>query len=139
MAPVPILHESQIWGISANADGSAFVTASSDRTARLWDTATSKQLGPSMRHTMGVCDAVFAPDGTRALTCSWDGTARLWPVPMPIPDDEPRITAWIETMTGLRVSADAVQGTAVLMTAAEWKVRRDELEKLGGPPIAFPK
>jgi WD40 repeat protein len=135
--PVPILHESQIWGISANADGSAFVTASSDRTARLWDTATSKQLGPSMRHTMGVCDAVFAPDGTRALTCSWDGTARLWPVPRPIPDDEPRITAWIETMTGLRVSATgaAEKGLAILMTAAEWNARRAELDKLGGPPI----
>jgi hypothetical protein len=51
----------------------------------------------------------------------------------------PRITAWIETMTGLRVSANAEKGTAVLMTAKEWQDRRDELEKLGGPPIAFRK
>jgi WD40 repeat protein len=137
--PVPVLHGSQVWGIAANPDASAIVTASSDRTARVWDTATGKQLGPSMLHTMGVSDAEFSPDGTKVLTGSWDGTARLWNVPRPLPDDEPRITAWIETMTGLRVSADAEQGKAVLMTADEWKVRRDELEKLGGPPIAFPK
>jgi len=137
--PVPVLHSSQVWGIAANQDGSAIVTASSDRKARLWDTATGKQLGPSMLHREGVSDAEFAPDGTNVLTGSWDGAARLWPVPRPLPDEVPRITAWVETMTGLRVSADADKGTAVLMTADEWKVRRAELEKLGGPPIAFPK
>jgi WD40 repeat protein len=141
MLPLPILHGSQVWGINANADGSAIVTASYDRTARLWDTATSKQLGPSMAHLVGVSDAMFAPDGTMVLTGSWDGTACLWPVPKPLPDDEPRITAWIETMTGLRVSENgaAEKGLAVLMTAKEWNARKIDLDKLGGPPIEFRK
>jgi hypothetical protein len=52
-----------------------------------------------------------------------------------------RITAWVETMTGLRMSVNnaAEKGVAEMMTPAEWKDRKAELEKLGGAPIAFPK
>jgi hypothetical protein len=44
-------------------------------------------------------------------------------------------------MLGLRVSAngEAERGLAILMTAAEWKTRRAELEKLGGVPIDIRK
>jgi WD40 repeat protein len=137
--PLPVLCGSQVWGISANPDGSAIVTASYDRSARLWDTATSKQLGPSMLHTKGVSDAVFAPDGATILTASWDGTARLWSVPEPLPDEEPRITAWVETMTGLRTFEDdpSDKGIAQMMTAKEWKDRKAELNQLGGPLITI--
>ena len=54
-----------------------------------------------MHHLQGVGDAAFSRDGTKILTGSWDGTAKLWPVPQPLPDDEPRIMAWVETVTGL--------------------------------------
>lgn len=133
--PTPIMHGSQLWNIAANADETALVTASYDRTARLWDVTTGKQLGPPMRHLLGVSDAVFSPDGTKILTGSWDGTAKLWPVPRPLPDDEPRITAWVETMTGLRTppKGQVDKGVAVLMTTKEWNVRKAELDKLGGP------
>jgi WD40 repeat protein len=59
-------------------DGALVVTASSDSTARLWDTHTRAPLGAPMRHRDQVNTAVFSPDGTLVLTASHDRTARLW-------------------------------------------------------------
>jgi WD40 repeat protein len=53
------------------------VTASDDRTARLWNRA-GKLLAALLGHTGPVASAVFSPDGGRVLTASADNTARLW-------------------------------------------------------------
>ncbi|MEI7768992.1 MAG: hypothetical protein WCI67_03335, partial [Chloroflexales bacterium] len=58
-------------------DGSRILTASTDRTARLWD-AKGQLLVTFSGHTDTVNSAVFSPDGTRILTASYDKTARLW-------------------------------------------------------------
>jgi WD40 repeat protein len=56
----------------------AVVTASSDRTARLWDAETGKPIGePLTGHTNVVTSAAFSPDGKRIVTASSDKTARL--------------------------------------------------------------
>ena len=46
-------------------DGRRILTASSDKTARLWDTATGAPIGEPMRHEDEVVDAAFSPDGAR--------------------------------------------------------------------------
>jgi WD40 repeat protein len=51
-------------------DGKRVLTASRDKTARLWDAATGKQMGPDMKHENAVYSAVFSPDGKRVLTAS---------------------------------------------------------------------
>jgi WD40 repeat protein len=59
-------------------DGRRILTASEDRTARLWDAETGAP-GPVLRGYEGwVRSAVFSPDGRRILTASLDCTARLW-------------------------------------------------------------
>ncbi|QDU23284.1 nSTAND1 domain-containing NTPase [Urbifossiella limnaea] len=129
--PLPLVHASEVWGISASPDETRVVTASYDQTARVWDVATGKPISPPFAHDSGVSDAEFSPDGKTALTGSWDGTLRLWPLPTPVPDDEPRITAWVEVQSGLRV---AESGIGQLLTADEWTKQRDELNRRGGPP-----
>lgn len=44
------------------------VTASSDRTARLWDVATGKELAKLEGHDAEVWSAAFSPDGSRVIT-----------------------------------------------------------------------
>ena len=60
-------------------DGKRIVTASEDKTARLWDAETGKQIGEPLKgHTDSVLSAAFSPDGKRIVTASDDKTARLW-------------------------------------------------------------
>jgi WD40 repeat protein len=54
---------------------------SDDFTARLWDTATGKELAVLNGHKGPVVWAAFSPDSTRLVTTSWDQTARVWAVP----------------------------------------------------------
>lgn len=116
-----LTHAGEVWGIAADLAEERVVTASYDHTARVWDVATGKPVSPPYRHLRGVSDADFTPDGKWVLTGSLDGTVRRWPVPEPMHDDEPRITAWIEATTGLRVTAG---GGGVLLTGDEWNDSR---------------
>ena len=59
-------------------DGARVVTASEDKTARIWDAKTGKPLFELPRHLGEVYSAAFSPDGTRIVTASADGTARIW-------------------------------------------------------------
>ena len=54
------------------------VTASEDKTARVWDASTGKAIGEPMRHEDAVRSAQFSADGQRVVTASWDKTARVW-------------------------------------------------------------
>ena len=56
------------------------VTASWDRTARLWDAVTGDPLGEPLGHREAVRSAAFSPDGKRVVTASRDGAARVWDV-----------------------------------------------------------
>jgi len=60
-----------------NPDGTRIVTASFDKTARIWDTTTDNEI-MVLRHEGGVSSAAFSPDGTRIVTASLDKTARIW-------------------------------------------------------------
>ena len=53
------------------------LTASQDKTARLWD-VEGRQLSVLRGHEGGVRSAVFSPAGDRIVTASQDKTARLW-------------------------------------------------------------
>jgi WD40 repeat protein len=68
-----------VWSAVFSPDGTSVLTASNDKTARLWG-SDGKVLAILRGHTDRVRKAVFSPDGRRILTASDDGTARLWNV-----------------------------------------------------------
>ena len=80
------------------------VTASVDKTARLWDALTGKTLGEPMLHQAGVSSAQFSPDGTRVVTASWDKTARLWDVSPVVTGDFELLAKLSEAVTGIKLS-----------------------------------
>ena len=59
-------------------DGTRIVTASEDKTARIWDARTGAQLVVLPGHGNAVEFAAYSPDGTRIVTASADKTARIW-------------------------------------------------------------
>jgi WD40 repeat protein len=54
------------------------VTASDDKTARVWEADTGRPVGDPLRHKAMVRSAGFSPDGQRVVTASDDKTARVW-------------------------------------------------------------
>ncbi|THU96629.1 hypothetical protein K435DRAFT_664054, partial [Dendrothele bispora CBS 962.96] len=57
------------------------VSASDDKTIRLWDAGTGAQIGdPLQGHENWVTSVAFSADGTRIVSGSRDNTIRLWHV-----------------------------------------------------------
>ena len=78
--PLPIasfVHQDAVESVAFGPDAARILTASRDKTAKLWDAASGKLLA-SFAHQGRVFQGVFSPDGTRILTASGDGTAKLW-------------------------------------------------------------
>jgi WD40 repeat protein len=72
-----IHHGNSVYSAVFSLDGKQVLTASGDRTARLWDATSGKQIGTDIKHEGVVYSAVFSPDGKQVVTASSDRTARL--------------------------------------------------------------
>jgi eukaryotic-like serine/threonine-protein kinase len=70
-------HTAHINDITVHPDGTHFVSASDDKTVRLWDMATGKER-TFTGHTDEVWRAEFVPGTTRIVTLSKDRTLRAW-------------------------------------------------------------
>ena len=70
-------HKDTVENVVFSPDGARILTASRDKTAKLWNAASGKLLA-SFDHQSRVLQGVFSPDGTRILTASADMTAKLW-------------------------------------------------------------
>jgi WD40 repeat protein len=71
-------HSGPVRSVAFSRDGSRIVTSSSDRTARIWDAATAKEIAVLRGHDGTVRSAAFSPDRSRIVTASLDTTARIW-------------------------------------------------------------
>lgn len=79
-------HAGNVNSVAVRPDGRGVVTASHDRTARLWDVTDPVRpaaAGVLAGHTDTVNAVAYHPGGALVATASWDGTARLWDVADP--------------------------------------------------------
>ena len=74
-------HTGTVYSVAFSPDGKTLASASRDRTVRLWNVATHRQIGnPLTGHAGGVTSVAFSPDGKTLATGSGDRTVRLWDV-----------------------------------------------------------
>jgi WD40 repeat protein/tetratricopeptide (TPR) repeat protein/energy-coupling factor transporter ATP-binding protein EcfA2 len=59
-------------------DGRRVVTASSDKSARIWDLSSDNAPPITLQHDDAVIEAMFSVDGSRVVTVSDDKSARVW-------------------------------------------------------------
>jgi WD40 repeat protein len=76
-------HQGEINGAAFTADGKRVVTLGADRTFRVWDAQTGKEVvAPSTLsgedHQVGTHRAAIRPDLEEAVTVGGDNTLRLW-------------------------------------------------------------
>jgi len=73
-------HGKLVRSATFSPDSKYIVTASADKTARVWDVANgeTKTVLLGNGHKEGVNYAAFSPDGMRIVTASDDKTARIW-------------------------------------------------------------
>ena len=68
----------EVKSVAFSPDGQWIVTGSRDRTAKVWEAASGKELLTFRGHGAAIGSVAFSPDGQRIVTGSGDGIAKVW-------------------------------------------------------------
>src|SRR6266852_3326743 len=71
-------HKQQVFCVSYSPDGGTLASGSVDKTIKLWDIKTCKELATFKGHTESVFSVAYSPDGKTLASGSWDKTIKLW-------------------------------------------------------------
>jgi WD40 repeat protein len=71
-------HENSVWSVAFSPQGDTIVSASSDKTVRLWDLQGNPIGKPFQGHEDSVWSVAFSPQGDTIVSASSDKTVRLW-------------------------------------------------------------
>jgi WD40 repeat protein/tRNA A-37 threonylcarbamoyl transferase component Bud32/tetratricopeptide (TPR) repeat protein len=122
-------HGSLVTALAFSPDGRQLGVGCKDGSARLWDVATARPLGPALVQRSPVAVVTFTPDGRNLLSTAADGTTRSWHVPAPLEGDLDRLALRLQVLTGMQM--DASQHVEKL-AAGTWEERSLRLKELEG-------
>jgi WD40 repeat protein len=71
-------HTNYVKACAFSPDGSRVLSASGDKTLKLWNAETGRELRTFAGHSGSVFACAFSPDGARVVSASEDKTLKLW-------------------------------------------------------------
>jgi len=71
-------HADTITCLTFSPDSTRLVSASADRTVKVWDVSRNHEVLTLRGHTGRVLSAAFSPDGARLATAGEDGVVQVW-------------------------------------------------------------
>ena len=71
-------HTGGVNAVAVTPDGTRAVSASDDKTLRIWDFTAGRSVGTLAGHTAWVRSVAVTPDGGRVVSGSKDNTLRVW-------------------------------------------------------------
>ena len=125
-------HTEKAYAAVYSPDGTKLVTASFDKTLRIWDLNSGTTLRTLNGHTGLVLCLSLSKDGSRLVSGSLDNTLRLWDVPVSTP------SASMQPHQGFAAVSISADGTQWLTGGADkmlriWNAADRQLIKEIGP------
>ncbi|MFP5274501.1 nSTAND1 domain-containing NTPase, partial [Coleofasciculus sp.] len=123
-------HQGGVTSVNFSPDGQRIVTASDDKTARVWD-IQGNQITQLKGHQSTVYSANFSPDGQRIVTASRDTTARVWDIQGNLIT---QLKGYLDTVTSANFSPDGQQIVTASWdkTARLWDIQGNQITELTG-------
>ncbi len=119
-------HTADVLGAAFSPDGRRLVTASYDRTIKLWDTATGQAMFTLRGHTAGLLCLTFSPDGNRIVSGAIDHTARVWdatPLDSQVLEaHEARYQRKVTALAKLKDATDDIERGEILAGSGQWAI-----------------
>jgi WD40 repeat protein len=127
-------HAGAVRDVAFSPDGKFVATASSDKTARVWETATGTLISTLAEHQGALASVAFSPDGQFIVTPSMDHKARVW---ADWQTGTPRIMATLEEAGELWSAAFSPDGRYIVtaggtvMQVWEWRASAGAVRRRG--------
>src|SRR5262249_42725625 len=99
-------------------DGRRILIGSADRTARILDLDSGRQVSETMRHAGGVWFLQFSPDGRLGLTGDDSRAARLWDAQSGLPPSN-----WVRSGISLKCALFSPDGHHIITSSRDHTVK----------------
>ena len=73
-------HTHSVYGVALSGDGRVAVSASGDKTLKVWDVESGRELRTLQGHSDAVSGVALGEDGRLAVSASYDKTLKVWEV-----------------------------------------------------------
>ncbi len=73
-------HSSSVLCVAFSPDGKYLASGSYDKTAKLWNVESQKEVNTLQGHIYAIFSVAFSPDGKYLASGSEDNTVKLWSV-----------------------------------------------------------